>query len=170
MKLQLFSLAATGLMLAACGNPPADPANEPDEGQVPSIGADMAMPTDKPFCVFVREDHTGPLTSEAARYVLVTEVGTSVYHAYLELDGEVTRLVEVEAGFGGGIETRRYANEGETREFEVILLEQNPDTDEQPLYTGSVRQIYPVEGEAVKFRGECGLDDTPDSTTDTTNE
>ena len=38
--------------------------------------------------------------------------------------------------------------------LEVILLDQNVD-DPVARYTGSVRVIYPVEGEAVKFYGEC---------------
>ena len=43
-------------------------------------------------------------------------------------------------------------------EPEVILLDDG-ETEEAARYTGSVRVIYPVEGTAVKFYGECELQD-----------
>ncbi|MEQ9314467.1 MAG: hypothetical protein RLN72_01370 [Henriciella sp.] len=162
--IRLVSALSLAAILAACGDGPADPANEPTQSEVPSIGADMAMPTDKPFCVFVREDHTGPLMGEGVGYVLVTELGEGSYHGYATLDGAVTKMTEIEAGFGAGIETRRYETPDAGRELEVILLEQNPDTNDPPQYTGSIRQIFPVEGEAVKFRGECQMADGPPNT------
>lgn len=153
----LLSMALSAALLAACGEPPADAPDSPQNEPVPEIGSEMPMPTEHPFCVFVAEGYEGEMIGDAARYVLVTEVGPGIYHGYIQLDNRVTRLVEHSAGFGGGIETRRYATEDEAREFEVILLEQNPDSDELPQFTGSIRQTIPVEGEAVKFRGECGL-------------
>ena len=155
--MRLTTAAALAMILAACGQPPADAPNSPQNEPVPDIGSDMPMPTEHPFCVFVAEGYEGAMLGDAARYVFVTEVGTGTYHGYIQLDNRVTRLVELDAGFGGGIETRHYATENEDRHFEVILLEQTADAEAYPQFTGSVRQTVPVEGEAVKFRGECGL-------------
>ncbi|MEM5516844.1 hypothetical protein WNY37_07770 [Henriciella sp. AS95] len=122
----------------------------------PVIAADMAMPVDEPFCAFSAEGSTPD-----GNYVFVTSLGDSVYHGYAKLDGDVTKLTEVEAGFGAGIETRRYVNDDESVELEVILLEAG-ETDAGVSYTGSVRPIFPAEGDAVKFEGACAYDGAAD--------
>ncbi len=148
MKVQALCLMAA-LTVVSCGggdDTATDGATEPaSEASAPMIGTDMEMPVDTPFCSF---------SAEPGSYVFVTDFGESVYHGYAKLDGTVTKLTEVEAGFGAGMETRRYVDGTENVELEVILLDQDVDA-EQARYTGSVRVIYPVEGEAVKFEGEC---------------
>ena len=157
--IRLATLSSVCLVaLAACGG--GDEAGETaaPEAMAPEIGTAMESPVAEPFCYFVQENAGTPLTGPDARYVFVTDVGESVYHGYAKLDGEVQQLTEVEAGFGAGMETRRYVSEEEDVELEVILLDDG-ETEDAARYTGSVRVIYPVEGKAVKFYGECGLQD-----------
>lgn len=149
---QLAAFLLISAALAACGdnNADDDPSVTPTPADAPAIAADMEMPVDTPFCSFIAD---GPDGADET-YVFVTDFGESVYHGYAKLDGEVTRLTEVEAGFGAGMETRRYVDDTESVELEVILLDENVD-EAIARYTGSVRVIYPVEGNAVKFYGEC---------------
>ena len=148
-------LALGLLVLAACSNESAELDREPvvDPQDLPVIGTDLAAPVDNPFCAFVpadaENDDTGP-------YVLVTSIGDNAYHGYVSLDGETVKLTEVEAGFGAGMETRRFVDEDESLELEAILLD-GGDVDDRAVYTGSIRVIYPAEGEAVKFKGGCRL-------------
>ena len=143
------------VMLAACSNERAEMDGEPamDPQDLPVIGTDLVAPMDNAFCAFVpadaENDDTGP-------YVLVTTVGDNAYHGYVSLDGEAVKLTEVEAGFGAGMETRRFVDEDESLELEAILLD-GGDVDDRAVYTGSIRVIYPAEGEAVKFKGGCRL-------------
>lgn len=147
----VLGAAALGL-LAACGDtPPADPVSEPE---APTIGTDMQRPVDDPFCYFFAEGSDTSQSGEDANYVFVTAMGDSVYHGYAKLEGEVRQLTEIEAGFGAGMETRRYVTEDDSVELEVILLDEQEGATAS-TYTGSVRVIYPVEGDAVKFYGEC---------------
>lgn len=139
------------LAVAACGDRP-DAPGEPAPATAPVIGSDMERPVEDPFCTFTADN--GATSGETPHYVFATSLGDSVYHGYAKLDGEVRKLTEVEAGFGAGMETRRYVSEDDSVELEVILLnEQEGQT--ATTYTGSIRVIYPVEGEAVKFYGEC---------------
>jgi hypothetical protein len=139
------------LALTACGGDPASDGETAPSTTAPApvIGADMELPVEDPFCTFTAEGG-----APEGGYVFVTSVGESVYHGYARLDGETTRLTEVEAGFGAGIETRRYVTDDESVELEVILLEAG-ESEEAVSYTGSVRSIFPVEGDAVKFEGRC---------------
>lgn len=138
-------------LAAGCGggDDAGTPSPDTPSQAAPQIGTDMVMPVDDPFCTFSAEG-----ADTEGSYVFVTALGDSVYHGYASLDGDTVRLTEIEAGFGSGIETRRYVNEDESVELEVILLEAG-ETDTAIAYTGSVRPIFPVEGEAVKFVGEC---------------
>ncbi|MGB3625402.1 MAG: hypothetical protein WA989_06235 [Henriciella sp.] len=146
----LVSVLALGLAGCGTGTDENERGSErPAAIEAPVIGTDMPMPVDDPFCTFTADAEAG-----APPYVFVTQIGESIYYGYAELDGEVTRLTEVEAGFGAGIETRRYVTEDEGAELEVILLETGAEA-ERITYSGSVRAIFPVEGAAVKFIGEC---------------
>ena len=143
--------ALSVLAVAACGDGP-DAPDEPAPPMAPTIAADMERPAEDLFCTFTAEN--AATSGGTAHYVFATSLGDSVYHGYAKLDGEVRKLTEVEAGFGAGMETRRYVSEDDSVELEVILLnEQEGQT--ATTYTGSIRVIYPVEGEAVKFYGEC---------------
>lgn len=152
MRVVLFG-AVSGLTLAACGDAPEAPEGDsaPD---APTIATDMQMPVDDPFCYFFPENSDRAQSGANARYVFVTAMGDAVYNGYARLDGEVRKLTEIEAGFGAGMETRRYVTEDDSIELEVILLDAR-EGQMSTEYTGSVRTIYPVEGEAVKFYGEC---------------
>lgn len=150
--MRLAAIAALTLTgVAACGGEP-DAPEDATSATAPSIASDMTLPVEDPFCAFTADN--AAMDGETTPYVFVTAMGDSVYHGYAKLDGEVTRLTEVEAGFGAGMETRRFVTEDDSVELEVILLDQQ-EGEEAAEYTGSVRVIYPVEGEAVKFYGEC---------------
>ncbi|WP_300395708.1 hypothetical protein [Henriciella sp.] len=157
MRLAGIMMSSLVLGLAACGG------NGPDEGETepeataPTIATDMESPVEDPFCAFTAENTD--TSGEGGSYVFVTSMGDAVYHGYAKLDGEVTRLTEVEAGFGAGMETRRYVTEDDSVELEVILLDPR-DGQAESEHSGSVRVIYPVEGDAVKFYGECDYDET----------
>ena len=153
-KRQVFLLLPV-LVLSACGGGD-DKRPAPDESAAaPSIGINMKSPVEDPLCYFVADTGSPiPVTGPDARYVFVTEMSGSGYRGHAALDGVVTALEEVEAGFGAGMETRRYVNDASGVELEVILLDE-VETEASLRYKGSVRVIYPVEGEAVKFYGEC---------------
>ena len=152
--MRLAALLPVALMLAACGEDPVAPPEV--EPAAPVIATDMVNPVEDPFCAFIAEN--ADTSGEEIPYVFVTSIGDSVYHGYAKLDGTVRELTEIEAGFGAGLETRRYVTDDDSIELEVILLteQERPTATE---YTGSVRVIYPVEGEAVKFYGECQAED-----------
>lgn len=154
MKRLSLLLVIPAMLVSACGDGGQAPKDEGSKTRTaPTIATDMESPVEDPFCYFAAEG-AEPLTGDAARYVFVTKTGKSVYQGYASLDGEVTKLTEVEAGFGAGMETRRFVSGDDSVELEVILLEAGED-EVATSYTGSVRVIYPVEGEAVKFYGEC---------------
>lgn len=152
--MRLAAFLPVALMLAACGDAPVTPPET--EPAAPVIAADMVNPVEDPFCAFIAEN--ADTSGEETPYVFVTSIGDSIYHGYAKLDGTVRKLTEIEAGFGAALETRRYVTEDDSVELEVILLtgQESPTATE---YTGSVRVIYPVEGEAVKFYGECQAED-----------
>ena len=155
---RLAPASALLLTLAACGDGPADAPSGTPSPDAPTIATDMESPVERPFCTFTAENAAIPAGSDTPPYVFVTAMGDSVYNGYAKLDGAVEKLIEVEAGFGAGMETRRYVSEDDSVELEVILL----DAQEGQMtteYTGSVRVIYPVEGPAVKFYGECQYDE-----------
>lgn len=146
-------ILACGVLLAACGNgEPAARGNGGDSApQVPVIGTDMAMPVDSPFCSFSAEtDETGDT------FIFVNEIGENAYHGYAKLNGVVEKLTEVEASFGAGMETRRFVDDDESVELEVILIETQV-TDTLAEYTGSIRVIHPLEGDAIRLKGTCRL-------------
>ena len=152
--MRLAAFLPVALMLAACGEGPATPPETAPAA--PVIATDMVNPVEDPFCTFTAEN--AETSGEEIPYVFVTSIGDSVYHGYAKLDDTVRELTEIEAGFGAGLETRRYVTDDDSIELEVILLteQERPTATE---YTGSVRVIYPVEGEAVKFYGECQAED-----------
>ncbi|WP_084395868.1 hypothetical protein [Henriciella aquimarina] len=158
-------IATPVLMLAACGDNAETPGDTGEtEATAPAIATDMESPVDTPFCYFTAAEADTPLTGPEARYVFVTDTGASVYHGYAKLNGEVTELNEVEAGFGANMETRRYFSEDKQVELEVLLVDETGGEaaagDTIP-YSGSVRVTYPAEGEAVKVRGACRAEAEP---------
>ena len=153
MRYAAILLGAGAVLLSACGNGEPEGAAEESPATAPAIATDMASPVDSPFCYFAAEGKE-PLTGANARYVFATKVGETVYNGYAKLDGEVAKLTEVETGFGAGMETRRFVTDDDSVELELIMLEAG-ESEDATSYTGSVRVIYPVEGEAVKFYGEC---------------
>lgn len=147
---QIVPLLLAGL-LAACGNGAGD---APDEtaarSTVPVIGTGMEMPVPNPFCSF---SGVGEAEGE---FVFVNQIGENAYHGYVELDGGVEKLTEVESSFGAGMETRRFVDDDESVELELILLDAGM-TDTAAQYTGSIRVIHPQEGDAVRVAGTCRL-------------
>lgn len=155
MRVQPVFLAVPLLVLSACGGGDDKRPARDGGAAAPSIGINMKSPVEDPLCYFVADTGSPiPVTGPDARYVFVTEMSGSGYRGHATLDGVVTALEEVEAGFGAGMETRRYVNDASGVELEVILLDE-VETEASLRYKGSVRVIYPVEGEAVKFYGEC---------------
>ena len=153
---RLTALIAAAGLATACGGgdaPGTDKTGGGDTAGVPVIGTAMAMPVDNPFCSFAAAGGDG---GPQDAWVLVNEIGQNAYQGYVELDGEVEKLTEVEASFGAGMETRRFVDDDESVELELILLDDGM-TDTAAQYTGSIRVIHPAEGEAVRLTGACRL-------------
>jgi hypothetical protein len=155
VRIIAFSLLA-GLVLTACGDgPDSDRAAPPAGTAMPEIGAMLERPVSNPFCSFsaVAADN-----GETRRdgYIFATSVGENAYHGYAQLDGTVEKLTEVESNFGAGMETRRFVDEDESLELELILLDDGM-TEMSGQHTGSLRVIHPEEGPAVRLAGDCKL-------------
>lgn len=151
---RLTALIAAAGLVTACGGSDAPETEKTggDTAGVPAIGTEMAMPVEDPFCSFAAVGGDGPQDA----WVLVNQIGQNAYHGYVDLDGSVEKLTEVESSFGAGMETRRFVDDDESVELELILLDAGM-TDTAAQYTGSIRVIHPAEGEAVRLTGACRL-------------